>query len=157
MYRAHSFSYKNPCPALARPRKIATTQGPSNLNQKSILEDLSTFGDKYPQNATKKELLSSKRNHGITIEGPSVDGLLTTQRLTLKVLHSANQIYDSNVLLGADDIKYLKVLHGTFFAAAGYQLACFWFKSGTHICIPLRFSGGSLRIRLFFTPHGHPR
>ena len=34
-------------------QRVVTTQGPSNLNQESFLEDLSTFGDKCPHNGSK--------------------------------------------------------------------------------------------------------
>jgi len=47
-------------------------QGPSSLNEKSIVEDLSTYGDKRPNNGSKKEPISPRKNPGITLEGASV-------------------------------------------------------------------------------------
>ena len=52
------------------PRGSGSTQGPLNLNQKSILEVLSTVGDECPQNGSNKEPISPKRKGGTTLEGP---------------------------------------------------------------------------------------
>ena len=51
----------------------SSTQGPSNLNQKSFWKMSSTFGDKCPQNGSKNEPTAPTTNLGYPHEGPSVD------------------------------------------------------------------------------------
>ena len=41
-----------------------TTPGPSNLNQKSFLKILITFGDKYPRDGSKNEPMAPRTNLG---------------------------------------------------------------------------------------------
>ena len=41
-----------------------TTPGPSNLNQKSILKTMITFGDKCPQNGSKKVPMAPRTHLG---------------------------------------------------------------------------------------------